>query len=223
VPGDCLLVFVKSPRPGEAKTRLVPHIGAEGAADLYRALAAEEVRRTAPRTGEYERLFFFAPPDAEAEMRRWFPGERFVPQRGDDLGARMAAAFDEAFERGARRAVLIGSDVPRLSRDGVMEALRALEDHDLVLGPAHDGGYYLIALGRAQPALFRGIPWSSASVLAATAERAGSLGLAVRLLDPLRDIDTLEDVRAEWPWLRRLLASRPQLVASVEAALASAG
>lgn len=222
MPGDSLLVFLKSPRPGDAKTRLIPRLGARVAADLYRALAEEEVRRTAPREGEYERLFFFAPSGAADEMRSWFPGERWLPQRGEDLGARMAAAFDEAFRRGARRAALIGSDVPQLSREGVLEALGALEEHDLVLGPARDGGYYLIALARAQPALFGGIPWSSASVLAATVERAGSLGLAVRLLEPLRDIDTLADVRAEWPLLKGVLASRPELAAAIETALAGA-
>ena len=78
-----------------------------------------------------------------------------------------------------------------------------------MLGPTHDGGYYLIALDRPRPALFAAIPWSTPSVLPATAERAGVLGLSVRMLDPLRDIDTMEDVKAEWPRLRALTASTP--------------
>jgi glycosyltransferase A (GT-A) superfamily protein (DUF2064 family) len=75
-----------------------------------------------------------------------------------------------------------------------------------VLGPTHDGGYYLIALDRPRPALFQSIPWSTPSVLPATVERAGVLGLGVRMVDPLRDIDTFEDVRAEWPRIRALTA-----------------
>lgn len=217
---DCLLLFLKRPRPGEAKTRLIPQLGALGAADLYRALAEEEVRRTTPRPGEYDRLFFFAPADAGMEMQSWFAGQRWLPQQGADLGERMAAAFEQAFRGGAHRAALIGSDAPWVSRERVLEALAALDEHDLVLGPARDGGYYLIALDRARSALFSGIRWSSASVLAASVERAGALGLGVRLLEPLPDIDTLADLRAEWPRLRPLLASRPALVAAIEAALA---
>jgi rSAM/selenodomain-associated transferase 1 len=216
---DCLLVFLKRPRPGEAKTRLIPHIGEAHAAELYRALAEEEVRRTAPRLGDYERLFFYAPADAGGEMQSWFPGEEWLPQQGADLGARMAAAFEQAFGRGANRATLIGSDAPWVSRERVLEALRALDEHDLALGPARDGGYYLIALDRPQPALFDEIRWSTPSVLATTVERAGVLGLSVRLLETLPDIDGLEDLRAEWPGLRPLFAARPALIAAIQAAL----
>lgn len=216
---DVLLVFVKAPRPGAVKTRLAADLGEETAAELYRALAEEEVRCTAPRPGEYERLFFFTPPEARPAMEAWFPEEAWLPQEGPDLGCRMAAAFGETFRRGARRAAIVGSDVPWVSREIVLEALRSLDDHDLALGPARDGGYYLLALDRPRPALFDGIPWSTPSVLSATVERAGGLGLAVRVLDPLRDVDTLEDVRAEWKRLRGLLAARPALVGAIEDAL----
>ncbi|HSB61602.1 MAG TPA: TIGR04282 family arsenosugar biosynthesis glycosyltransferase, partial [Vicinamibacteria bacterium] len=218
---NVLLVFVKEPRPGAAKTRLVPVLGAERAAELYRLLAEEEIRRTAPARGEYERLFFFAPP--EARLADWLSGETLLPQQGADLGARMAGAFDEAFRRGATRAAIVGTDVPFVSRDLVLEAFRALDDHDLVLGPAKDGGYYLLALGRPRPALFSDIAWSTASVLASTVDRAGGLGLSVRLLEPLRDIDTLEDVRAERVRLGPLLARSPGLAAAVAEALGPPG
>ena len=187
------------------KTRLIPGLGAAGAAELYRVLAEDVVARIRPRAREYERLFFFTPDDARPEMEAWFPGETWVAQEGTDLGARMSAAFDEAFRRGARRAAIIGSDVPGLSRDDVAAAFASLDDHDLVLGPARDGGYYLIALERPRPGLFRGIAWSTHSVFAATMERAAGLGLAVRALEPRRDIDTLDDVRAEWERIRPLL------------------
>ena len=200
-----LAVFLKAPRPGEVKTRLVPALGPEAAASLYRALAEAVVGRTRPRAGEYARILFFAPPDAGAEMEAWLPGEAWIAQDGLDLGARMSAAFDEAFRRGADRVAIVGSDVPGLTSGDVVAALDSLADHDLALGPAMDGGYYLIALGRPRPALFQGIAWGTASVFAATMERAAVLGLTVRVLEPRRDVDTLDDVRAEWPRLRPLV------------------
>jgi hypothetical protein len=206
---DRLVVFVKAPRPGEVKTRLAATLGPDAAAGLYRAIAAEEIRRTAPRNGEYERIFFFAPSDARAELADWLPGEALAPQEDGDLGRRMSAAFASVFAAGARRVAIVGTDVPSCGREHVAEAFRSLDDHDLVLGPTHDGGYYLIALDRPRPALFPSIPWSTPSVLPATAERAGVLGLAVRMLDPLPDIDTIADVKAEWPRLRPLVAGTP--------------
>jgi rSAM/selenodomain-associated transferase 1 len=203
---DRLLVFVKAPRPGAVKTRLAQALGDEGAARVYRALAEEEIRRTAPRAGEYDRTFVFTPNDARAEIGSWLPGVALEPQQGADLGERMARAFASAFAAGARRVAIIGSDVPACAREHVLEAFRSLEEHDVVLGPTHDGGYYLIALDRPRPALFQSIPWSTPSVLPATAERAGVLGLGVRMLDPLRDIDTVQDLKAEWPRLEPLVA-----------------
>ena len=213
-----LAVFLKAPRPGAVKTRLVPALGPEAAAGLYRALAEAVVGRTRPRAGEYERLLFFAPADAGGEMEAWLPGEAWIAQEGPDLGARMAAAFDEAFRRGADRVAIAGSDVPGLTSGDVMAALESLADHDLALGPAIDGGYYLIALGRPRPALFQGIAWGTASVFAATMERAAVLGLTVRVLEPRRDVDTLDDVRAEWPRLRPLVPA--SVAETVEKALA---
>jgi hypothetical protein len=203
---DRLLVFVKAPRPGAVKTRLAAALSDDGAARLYRVLADEEIRRTAPRAGEYDRTFFFAPEDARPEIERWLPGETLEPQQGQDLGERMSRAFTSAFDAGARRVVIVGTDVPECEREHVREALRSLDDHDVVLGPTHDGGYYLIALSQPRPALFKSIPWSTPSVLPATAERAGVLGLSVRMLDPLRDIDTVDDLKAEWARVRPLTA-----------------
>jgi rSAM/selenodomain-associated transferase 1 len=208
---DVLVVFVKAPRPGAVKTRLIPSLGAGNAAAFYRVLAEESVRRTEPLAGEYDRLFFFAPDEARAEMTAWLGAGPWLPQQGSDLGARMAAAFETAFRGGARRVALIGTDVPGISRERVLEALSALESDIVVLGPAPDGGYYLVALARPRAELFDGIVWGTSGVLGATLARARALGLSVRLLEPLTDIDTLEDVRAEWPALEPLLARTPVL------------
>lgn len=174
-----------------------------------------------PRRSDYDRLLFFTPRHAHLEMEDWLPGETRLPQSDGDLGDRMAHAFSESFRRGARRAVIVGSNVPSLSGDVVRAAFRALDDHDLVLGPARDGGHYLVGLARLHAALFHEIPWSAASVLTMTLERARTLGLDVRLLDPLRDIDTLEDVREEWDRLQPPLEPRTALRAIVESALSS--
>jgi hypothetical protein len=212
-----LAVFLKAPRPGAVKTRLVPALGAEAAAGLYRALAEHAVRATRPRAAEYERRLYFGPAEARAEMEAWLPGETWVPQTGADLGARMSSAFDEELRRGADRVALIGSDIPGVGREDVLTALGSLQDHDLALGPARDGGYYLIALARPWPELFRGLAWGTSAVFAATLERAAALGLTVRVLPERRDIDTVEDVRAEWASLRPIVTRG--VVDAIEAAL----
>jgi rSAM/selenodomain-associated transferase 1 len=215
---DVLMVFLKRPRPGEVKTRLAPALGPELAAGLYRALAEAAVRATRPARDEYRRLFFFAPAEARAEMEAWMPGESWLPQEDGDLGARMAAAFHETFRRGAERVAIVGSDAPWVTRDTVLEALEALDSHDVALGPASDGGYYLLALRREQPEIFQEIPWSTPGVLALTLERILALGRSARVLDVLPDLDTPDDLRANLSRLGPLLD--PALLAAVERALA---
>jgi rSAM/selenodomain-associated transferase 1 len=210
-----LLVFLKAPRAGEVKTRLASAVGAAASAAFYRVLADEEIRRTTPAAGEYTRLFLFAPADAEAEIAAWLPGETLLPQRGAELGARMAEAFADAFAGGAQRVAIIGTDVPWVSRESVIEAFTALDRADLVVGPSDDGGYYLLAIARPRPELFEGVVWGSASVLAATLQKAEALNLRVRQLARLPDIDTLEDVHAAWEQLRPLLAAHPDLLRSL--------
>jgi uncharacterized protein len=217
---DALVVFVKAPRPGAVKTRLIPSLGGETAASLYRVLAEESVRRTAPLAGEYDRLFFFAPEDARGELEAWLGARAWFPQEGRDLGARMAAAFETAFREGAGRVAIIGTDTPGISRDRVLEALSALEGDAVVLGPARDGGYYLIALSRPRAELLDGIAWGSGEVLERTMAKARALGLSVCLLEPLTDIDTLDDVRTEWPSLEPLVGATPVLRDTLSRALA---
>jgi rSAM/selenodomain-associated transferase 1 len=215
-----LIVFLKHPEPGAVKTRLTPALGAEAAAALYRALAEEVLKATVPRLGEYETLVFFDPPGAVEAIRAWLPGMRLRPQCAGDLGARMTAAFRRAFERGGRRVAIIGTDAPAVSRETVVGALAALDEADVVVGPAEDGGYYLLALRAPRPELFEGVAWSTPAVLEQTLARAATAGLRVRQLRRLRDIDTLEDVQAEWPRIRLLLEGRPELQQRVEAVLA---
>jgi rSAM/selenodomain-associated transferase 1 len=220
VPSQALIVFMKAPEPGRVKTRLIPALGAEMAAELYRALCEEVLQATVPEAGDYERLVFFAPSDAAEAVRAWLPGLRIFPQSGDDLGARMAAAFARVFERGAERVAIIGTDAPGVSRRTVVGSLDALDQADVVLGPAEDGGYYLMALGRPHPHLFEGVRWSTPAVLQETLSRAAAAGLRARTLPRLGDIDTPDDLRAQWPAVARLLESRPDLKRRIEERLA---
>ena len=214
-----LIVFLKHPRPGGVKTRLVLALGAEVAAELYRALAESILQATVPQTGEYERLVFFDPPEASEAVRAWLPGLRLLAQSGEDLGARMADAFDRAFRRGATRVVIVGTDAPGVSRETAIEAFQALDEADVVVGPAEDGGYYLLGLKARRPDLFEGVDWSTPEVLDQTRARVAAAGLTMRELRRRCDVDTLDDLRAEWPALRRLLKSRPEVLAAVEDAL----
>jgi rSAM/selenodomain-associated transferase 1 len=189
-----VLVMAKAPRPGTVKTRLHPLLGPAGCA----ALQAELIRHTlevASAAGPRVHLAY-APADAEANLRDLAPpGVRMLPQHGRNLGQRMAAAALDVFSAGAGRLLVIGTDAPTLTGRALAAALTALADHDAVLGPAFDGGYYLIGMHAPRTDLFAIDPalWSTDQVLSATLTRARALHLTVELLAPLRDLDTPED------------------------------
>jgi len=203
---DVLVVFVREPKPGAVKSRLAARIGPDGAAAVYRVLAEELVRRTTPHRDEYDRVLAFDPPSGGAAVGDWLGVETslLLPQSSGDIGMRMERAFAELFARGARRIALVGTDVPALGREDVRDALESLDDHDMAIGPATDGGYYLIALKGPQPELFEGIGWSGPTVLADTLDRASRLDLSVSVLRTIGDVDTVEDLAAEWPRIRAL-------------------
>jgi rSAM/selenodomain-associated transferase 1 len=119
---------------------------------------------------------------------------RLLDQEGDDLGARMDGVFHTLFARGYGRVVIAGTDVPSLPLETYHQAVQLLDRYDAVLGPALDGGYYLIGLKKAAPPLFRDIPWSTDRVLALTKEKAAMQGLSVGFLPEWRDVDTIDDL-----------------------------
>jgi rSAM/selenodomain-associated transferase 1 len=139
----------------------------------------------------------FTPDDAAAEIQPWLrSGWTLAPQGDGDLGARLERAFGDAFAGGLERVVIIGSDCPEANAQDVRQAWAELQEHDTVIGPAADGGYWLIGLRAPQPPLFHNIEWSSAQVLARTLQRAKQLGLRVQLLRILTDVDTAGDWEA---------------------------
>ena len=186
-----LIVFLKAPRPGEVKTRLAKALGKDGACAAYRKLV-ETLLSNLKKVPEIE--LCYSPGDAQSEIEPWLrSGWQAAPQTDGNLGARLAAAFARSFAAGAERVVIIGSDCPNVTRKDIDEAFENLASRDLVVGPAIDGGYWLIGLRQPQPALFEKIPWSSENVLAETLSRARGSGLKIHLLRLLSDVDTAED------------------------------
>ncbi|HYK82671.1 MAG TPA: TIGR04282 family arsenosugar biosynthesis glycosyltransferase [Gemmatimonadales bacterium] len=187
-------IFVKAPVPGRVKRRLAADIGPSSAAEVYWRLGRQVVGST---VGAGHRTTVWFTPEREGRfVREWLEGlgrVAFRAQRGAGLGARLTHAFAAEFATGARRVVIVGSDCPGVDRRMIRGAFTALGEHDLVLGPALDGGYYLIGLTAPRPALFRAIRWSTAAVAVQTRARARALGLSCHLLKPLRDVDTVRD------------------------------
>ena len=188
-----LVVFLKVPRPGKVKTRLAAAIGGEAACSAYRAIVLQLLAnlRSLPRIE-----LRFDPADGLNEVRAWLQGNwKALPQGDGDLGERLNRCFRDCFQKGARKVVVIGSDCPEVGVRDVRKAWSALDSCDLVLGPAQDGGYWLVGLRAFQPRLFEDISWSTSSVLRQTTERAAESGLSATFLRTLRDIDSEEDWR----------------------------
>ena len=205
--GAAVGVVARAPSaPG--KTRLAAHLSAPHLRALRAALLADTLA-VVDAVPAVDRFIFFTPEDADAEIAT-VAGAAFtrIPQRGDDLGQRMRFAFDDLLiDRRYDLAMLVGSDLPWLTADHFSAAIGFLTaSTDLVLGPADDGGYFLIAMRRANPELFDRIEWGTANVLSDTMRAAARLGLASNLVQPTYDVDTIEDIRR----LERDLAIAPR-------------
>lgn len=184
-----IAIFAKVPQPGAVKTRLIPALGAEGAAALHARLIDRTVAK-ARAVGNARACLWLA---GRVETFAQPPGLRREIQQGADLGARMHHAFLVTLAR-ARACVLIGTDCPALTPAHLQRAFEELEQHDVVVGPAEDGGYVLIALKSPQPLLFEDIQWGGPTVLAATRARIDAAGLRAAYLPPLPDLDTPADL-----------------------------
>ncbi len=192
-----LIIFAKAPIPGEIKTRLCPPLDPDEAASLHGSLVLDAIERTKRLQGIT--LYVAGTPDLAHPFFKVMEGRygaRLLLQRGPDLGARMMNAMQDAFGQGAKDVLLTGTDLPTLPRTHLVEALKLVKNHDVVLGPTADGGYYLIGLSKIMPVLFEGIAWSTASVFAETKKKVEAAGLSLGLLPEGRDVDTLEDLKA---------------------------
>ena len=191
-----LIIFARAPELGQVKTRLAAGLGDGAALDIYRRLA-DRVISAVRASDSYSVTVAYTPASAELVMREWLgPSTVLRPQASGDLGARMASAVGDALASGAERVVVIGTDCPDLDARVIETAFRHLASSDAVLGPATDGGYYLIGMSRVHTELFGGIPWSALDTLRVTLDRARASGISIALLDERRDIDTADDWRA---------------------------
>lgn len=190
-----ILVFARAPRPGACKTRLIPLLGRQGAAQLQRRLALRTLLSAVAAGGDVE--LWCAPDPGHAFFRacRRDLGVRVRRQPPGDLGRRMALALARALREGASAAVLVGTDCPTLSAADLSNALLSLRTRDKVLQPSGDGGYVLIGSRLAERRALAGIRWSSGLELAQTRRRFARLGLSCGELPPRADLDTPADYR----------------------------
>ncbi|MYC27295.1 MAG: glycosyltransferase [Nitrospira sp. SB0662_bin_26] len=198
VPAEgAIIIFAKAPVPGTVKTRMCPPLIPDEAASLHGSLVMDAVERTRSLRG-FD-VFLACTPGMDHPFFQTLAARyriRLCDQVGEDLGQRMDHALTAAFNRGYAHAVLVGTDIPNLAARHYERATALLQTTDVVLGPTEDGGYYLVGAKHPVPALFANIPWSTGEVLAQSRARADRAGLVVGLLDPERDLDTFDDIRA---------------------------
>lgn len=188
----CLLIFVKNPALGKVKTRLAAEIGQEKALVVYRQLL--EKTRLATKDLRCAKTVYY---DRQIEENDIWHSDIYdkKKQKGHDLGERMLNAFAGAFSDNFTKACIIGSDCFDLTTEIINQAFEKLDTHDVVIGPALDGGYYLLGMKKLIPGIFTGKPWSQNSLLEETLVEARQLNLNCFLLPSLNDIDTYKDLR----------------------------
>ncbi len=197
-----IIVFGRYPIPGHTKTRLILSLGPTGAAEVQRILTEHIVRVAKEAAIRYgcNVDFYFESSDVQT-MQQWLGRDMtFYPQEKKDLGQRMYLAFQQAFQDGAEKVILLGTDIPDITPEYIFNAFETLKNHTLTLGPASDGGYFLVGMKRLLN-VFSSIAWSTPEVLNQTIQAAKALDIETTLLPKLTDIDTIEDLKAVRPEL----------------------
>lgn len=216
---SALLVFAKSPKPGKVKTRLLAAVPADVAAGLHEACIADTLRSVRKMRGCD--VFMFAT-GGTSYFRRLVKKQeggllaQVLPQQGADLGRRMENAFRKCFALGYREVVVIGTDTPWMGVERLGRAFAELRTNDVVIGPAEDGGYYLLGMRKMVMEIFRGIPWSTESVLDLTLKKIAGLKLRTRLLRRDFDLDRPEDLNRARGMLKRRPELAPELAAAIQ-------
>lgn len=201
-PHTALVIFAKAPIPGEVKTRLCPPLTPDEAATLHGSFVLDMLERTKLAVAKLQLPFhryLACAPSSELvffKIMEERQGVRLLDQVGENLGQRMHRTFVDLFAKGYTHVIIMGTDVPTLPLSVYQEAFTMLGRSDVVLGPALDGGYYLIGLEQPAEQLFTGVPWSTDQVLAVTQQQANALGLSVELTTAWRDVDTIEDLQS---------------------------
>jgi len=201
VPSRSLLLFARLPVAGKVKTRLLPRYTPEEALQLHRALLSDSLdllNRCAVLASAAPTLCLSDEGTLDPELSARLGAASVTLQHGSSMGERLARAFQERFAARSRQVVILGSDSPHLPAERVLRAFQALEKEEVVVGPARDGGYYLIGAARLHPELFRGIPWGTGQVYRETVRRARKEGISIASLPAWDDVDLPESVAALW-------------------------
>lgn len=189
-----LIIFIKNPRLGLVKTRLAESIGNEQALTIYKKLIAKTLKESDLLNCKKD-IWFSDSDKVNEEIFVTRKSYALKVQKGSNLGERMKYAFQECFQDGFKKVVIIGSDCPELKSSVIKKAFEQLDTYDVVLGPAKDGGYYLLGMNSLYPKIFTGVNWSTSSVLNQTLKYVNASQLSYNLLEELSDIDTLEDLQ----------------------------
>lgn len=190
---DALVIMAKAPESGSVKTRLSPMFDPVERVALYRQMLHCTIRRLC-NVPDATTLLAYSPDEAGDYFNK-NPELATFPQGCGDLGQRMHRIIKHTLAQGYGRVAVVGTDIPGLNAEIAQAAFAALDRDDLAIGPTSDGGYYLIAMRRPEAGLFCDIPWSTDRVLTETLRAARELGLSVKLLEPLDDLDTPEDMK----------------------------
>jgi hypothetical protein len=193
---SCIIVFAKAPIVGHVKTRLAKDMDASLVVLLYRNFVKDIIDKISDMGHPIK--IFYDPPGSESLMREWLGDyHELVLQTGFDLGQKMSNAFEYVFKHGNRQAVLMGADLPDLPKKIISDAMHVLKSKDAVIGPAADGGYYLIGFSSATylQTIFTDIAWGSSAVFQKTMDILTSSGLLVHPLPEWRDVDDYDDLK----------------------------
>lgn len=198
---NTILLFTRYPHPGKCKTRLIPEYSAKAAAEIHRQLVVHSHKTISNYLAQHKHTAYhiYYTGASAKEMRCWLGKQIFSKQQGQDLGDRMAGALSTTLLQ-RERCLLMGSDCPAITPELLQNAFTALQEKDIVLGPAYDGGYYLVGMKKSVSPkqierLFSDILWGSEKVLPTTIERIKELQLTFKLLPKLHDIDTPDDLQ----------------------------
>lgn len=195
----CLIVFAKNPIPNQVKTRLFPKLSPEEAASLYRAFLTDWCE-TLAELSNIDLVIAYTPPDSQPDLQALIGDDvTYIPQTGEDLGARLTSATQWASKNGYEKILLVGSDSPTLPLSYIFQAVVGLDSREIVIGPSMDGGYYLIGFSAENlveivPSIFEEIAWSTPHVFQQTVERIQIMNATLKLLPPWYDVDTPEDL-----------------------------
>lgn len=208
-----IIVFAKYPENGKVKTRLSATIGENFAKNFYKICAEhtfEEILKVNDKNKE--QFLFYSDKKNKNKISEWTENKFLCfPQRGKDLGEKMLNAFKTIKKENATKAIIVGTDLPDISSDILNKSFELLNDSDIVIGPATDGGYYLLGMKKIYKELFSNMPWSSDILFDKTLNVIKELGLEASILPELSDIDTEEDL---WNWIKNGTKLKPKRIKS---------